>query len=62
MRPVKAKIDMRRPALPADKLKACMRMGMTGGTLNWARGAATLNSTRIESTNQLEPVLELALI
>jgi hypothetical protein len=41
-RPVMAKLDMRRPARPADCLKASIKMGMTGGTLNWFKVAAIL--------------------
>jgi hypothetical protein len=41
-RPVMAKLDMRRPARPADWLKASIRRGMTGGTLNWFKVAAIL--------------------
>jgi hypothetical protein len=37
-----AKLDMRRPARPADWLKASIRRGMTGGTLNWFKVAAIL--------------------
>jgi hypothetical protein len=41
-RPVMAKPDMRRPARAADWLKASIRRGMTGGTLNWFKVAAIL--------------------
>ena len=41
-RPVRAKTDMRRPALPPDWLKLSIKRGMTGGTLNWFKEAAIL--------------------
>jgi len=41
-RPVRAKTDMRRPALLPDWLKASIKRGMIGGTLNWVIEAAIL--------------------
>jgi hypothetical protein len=41
-RPVRAKTDMRRPALLPDWLKASIKRGMIGGTLNWFKEAAIL--------------------
>jgi hypothetical protein len=51
MRPVMANTDIRRPALPADWLKASIKRESTGGTLNWFNGAAILVRRTITRMN-----------
>jgi len=40
-------MDMRSPALPAGSLNASIKIGITGGTLNWFREAAVVAARTI---------------